>query len=425
MKRILIALLTLLVAAGVAWLVTRDQEQSARAERAQIRLLDFDARAVEAFTWSVDGDAWRFERDGDRWRVVSPVVDRADPGSVQRLFALALNADALQVIEDPADLADYGLDPPRRRLEVEGVDSPALRVGDKTPTSDGFFAHVEGRDEVLVLDYVTGRTLQVHPELMREATLTGARRGEITAIDIGWSDSTARLEREGESWWFVDPVRLPASASAVDRLLAALDETLVQGFIDDADPADPRFALEADSTLHLALQLDGTRRVLAFGATSEDGMRYTRLEGRDTVLLVPQEGLDGLPAGMQDLTARGLTAVNRYRVQRFDYRNGPASVSAARGDDGSWFSDDGRRLDDGQVYRLLVAVLEARVASWSVEPGTPGGTPVASLSFEVEDSAADRIVFYPGRRARVDSLPDVLFVTAGDPPPVPAALRGS
>jgi hypothetical protein len=419
-KRFLLALLALAAAVAGAWFVFQKEGEEQRRERAETRLLQFDARQVQALTWSVDGVPWRFEKQGESWRLVSPFRDNADPRSIQRLLGLPINAQAMQVIDDPAELSDYGLDPPVRRLELEGVDAPALRVGNKTPTADAYFAQVEGRPEVLVLDFMTGSALQVHPELLREATLTGLRRTEVNGLDLAWGDSAVRLEREGSAWWIVSPMRLPASSADVERLLGAIDETLAVGFVDDGEKDDPRFGFEGATALGVVVTTPSESRDLTFGSV-EEGLRFVRRGDRASILIVQDESLAGLPSGLNDLVGRALTGVNRYRVRSFEYRTSAGTLSAARGEDDAWVREDGGRLDDGLVYRLLVGVLEARVEDW--KPGAAGGgSPLATLEFGLEDGANDRIEFFAGRRARVESLPDVTFVTAGDPPAIPPAL---
>jgi len=181
--------------------------------------------------------------------------------------------------------------------------------------------------------------------------------------------------------------------------------------------------LDAPETIRVRLSTASSSREIRLGAAATDELRFAHREGRSPVLAIPAEGLDAVVADEKALGPETLTPWNRYRVVGFDYRVDDGALRAERGGERDWVADDGRPLDAGEVYALLVRLLEARVAGWSaVGAASPTG-PAASLDVTLDDGERERLEFFADGRARVGSMPHLLFRLASPPPPIPESLR--
>lgn len=423
MRRLLVGLLALALAAGAAWVVLNREHERVRRDRAQARLLMFDARAVTGLELRIPGERWRFERGDDGWRVTRPVSDLASEDGIYDLLGLTQRVTVTETIEQPEALASYGLDPPFLTIEVLGPQVPALHIGTVTPLNDGVFARVEGRPGVLVIDRFEADAFRQPPQAFRERRLTGLLLSEVVAVDVRRGSKRLRLEREGDSWWLSEPVRVPASEPAVDRLLAALDETPVMGFRDEGTASDPQFGLSAADTWIVTLHTADRSQEVRIGSEAAEGARYALREDRSAILAVPVERLDVLTVDETVFASESLTSYNRYRVVRFDYRAGDGALSAARNEAGEWTASDGHVLDPGAVYGLLVRVLEAPVEGFDPPPAVEAAEPRATLEIAMEDGATDRITFWPDGRATVASLPHLRFRVSAAPPTITDRLK--
>jgi len=423
MRRLLVGLLALALAAAAAWVVARREQVRERHDRAEARLLTFDSRAVTGLVLTTPQQTWRFERGEEGWRMVSPVTDNASDRDVYTLLAVTQQTTVVETIDEPEALASYGLDPPFLTLRVLGPEVPVLYVGTPTPLNDGVFARIEGRPGVLVLDRWEAEAFRKDPAALRDRSLTGLLLSEVTALEIRRGAKRVRVEREGDAWWLTEPLRVPASGSAVDRVLSALDETAVMGFQDFGDPAEPRFGLDGPETWIVTLYLPDGSHELRIGAPAAEGARYAKRQGREAILAVPDEGMDALTVDPAELGSDTLTPYNRYRVARFDYRTAEDRLSAARDESGVWSSSDGAVLDEGAVYGLLVRTLEARVEGFDAADARSPGEPLATLDVTLEDGASDRISFLPRDRAVVASLPRLVFRLRSAPPAIGERLK--
>lgn len=418
MRKILLALLAVAALGGTALVLTRHQDREERQERAQGRLPQFDHRRVTALVLTTEGADWRFARTEAGWRLESPVKDAGHDLRIPELLSSLTTTTVTRVIEQPEDaLSAYGLDPPAGRVRLEGVDAPALEVGDFTVDKQGIFARVTGRPAVLVLEAVMGHLLKRPPSAFRDDGLTGLQKSDLTAVSLEPPDGQPlRLERDAQGWWITRPTRLPASEAVMSRMLEALGAVRVEEFLDAASPDDPSLGL-GEGALRISLEGPRGARRLVLGAVTDAGLRIATRDDRGTVLAVDQEPLDDLPSGLDDLVNDRATKINRYQVSRFTYRKGSRSLTAVREGKDVWKDGAGTARPADAMVGLLARLLDAPVTGWRV--AAPATVPEAVLEFQVEGGGVDRLELFAGPQARVASLPDVTWTMSAPPPEVP------
>lgn len=424
MRKFLIVVAVLAALGAVLVVLGRRERRQQREERAEARLLQFDDRRVTGVRVTFRGTPWRFEKRPEGWRVTEPVRDAASESAVAIFVASTWRAVVSRVIEDPEDLAAYGLQPPVAKVEFEGVEVPALELGSVTPTGQGMFARVEGRPGVLVLanTLTTSDILEnPDPNRLRDPSLCDLHAAEVTEVDIEGPSGPVGLAREGDEWWIVRPRRLPAEASEVERLLNALEAAQVKGFLDGEPRDDPAFGL-GPGAVRISLHAGSSKRRMVLGAADGEGRRVATRDDRDTILVVDASGLDSLPLDVESVMSRNLSSVNRYLVTRFSYRSAGGEFEAVKQDD-SWVTAEGESVPEDEVYGFLVKVLEIPVSGWR---DAPGGSrrPMAALDYELRDGRRGRVEFLSPTEGRLPELPDVVFRLAGTPPAVPEPAGG-
>jgi len=418
MKRILV-LGAVVVALIVTVLVIRHrEEEQARMDRTEARLLSFGDREVEGIVMTVGGVDWRFEPGLQGWRVVAPVVDAASPDAINELIAAANRVAVIRVIDDPEALSAYGLDPPVASVRFEGVGA-VLHLGAVVPTGEGFFAAVEGRPGVLVLERSTiavGRLIQPDPYRLRDPVVLGIPRTSIAGLTASGRAGEVTLERRPDGWWITAPRVLPAADTEVERLLDALEQAEIRGFFDTADPDDPELGLGPEA-MRIEVNAGAATRRFVVGPARGEGERFVTRDDRETVLVTHAPGFDDLSFDLQSVATRRLSRVNRYQVAGFTYRNGDEGVTAERTGD-QWASEQGATLPDETIYGLLARILEVPVSGWSAAGGA-AAPPIAELRYRLEDGTEGVIAFLPANLAKVSEVDGLLYRLDGPPPAVP------
>lgn len=417
-KRILIGLLVLAVAATAFFVLRKQRAEEGRSARAGSRFVLFDDREVTSLEIVNRESQWELGRANGAWEIRTPVRDATDSMALGRLFSGLRHAVVTRTLETPESLDSYGLDPAAAEIVLGGVEAPRILLGDVVPTRDGVFARLEGRSGVLVLQMmVDAYRFAVNPALLRQRSVLGVSASTVQRVEVEVAGATRALEYEEDGWWLVEPGRVPASDDVVAALLSALGEVEVAGFLDGADPADPALGLGSGSP-EIVVYAGEATRTIRLGAKREGGLRVVLREDRPSPLLVPGEGLEGVPPAEGSFLGTRLTRVNRYEVTWFRYGAEGDVVEARRQGENGWVSGEDP-VPDETVYLLLARLLEMR-GTWSAGPAPKGAAPVAAtLEFETETGGTGRITYTSGGDAFVDSIPGAVF-RGSSPPAVPS-----
>jgi len=115
----------------------------------------FDETAGQPTSISIEaesGEKVAIERnENGEWVLLQPIETEASQGSSE---AAASQLMALRVLSKPeVALADVGLVEPLYVITVKltGGTEEMVRIGDLTPTGSGYYAKINGRNEVLIL----------------------------------------------------------------------------------------------------------------------------------------------------------------------------------------------------------------------------------------------------------------------------------
>lgn len=131
----LLLLLAVLAVAGLgAWLASRYTAQlEAEEESAGVAVLSIDTETVTALGWTYDGEEVSLVYDGGEWTYAASDVCPIDQSYPQAMVDALAALLAQETIEDPEELAGYGLEEPQCTvtLTADGADYELL-IGDET-----------------------------------------------------------------------------------------------------------------------------------------------------------------------------------------------------------------------------------------------------------------------------------------------------
>src|SRR5262245_35400192 len=70
---------------------------------------------------SESGELTTLKKEGDAWKIVSPIAAAASPNDASGIANALADMDVVRVVdENPADVKEYGLDAPRMQVEYKG-----------------------------------------------------------------------------------------------------------------------------------------------------------------------------------------------------------------------------------------------------------------------------------------------------------------
>jgi hypothetical protein len=153
----------------------------------------------------------------------------------------------------------------------------------------------------------------------RKGRVFSADTKDVTAIAITRAEDSVRLQREGEDWQVLEPVKARGSRSAVDELLANVMTAKIDREIDPNPKSLADFGLDkpaADLTLTLK---DGTTLGLQLGAKNPTGVWvYARERDKPAVFALGESVLRDATRPVADFRDRTILAFDAKQVTGFE-----------------------------------------------------------------------------------------------------------
>lgn len=387
------ALLFALVAAVAGFVFfyeIRGEDERAAREEADKRLFPgFEADEVEWIELATEGgDTARVERREGGWALTAPFDFPADEAAASGLTTALVGLVHEAAFDDPAALAEYGLEgEPLARFAAGGAEH-ALRIGDRTPIGGNTYAATG--DDAPVYAVAAYRTTAFQKSLddLREKRILRFERDRVRALDVRWQEGSVRVERDVEdgtpgAWRVAAPLEDAADGQAVDRLLSDLEFLRATAFRPRGQAAEgldePAFVAEIELAASEAGGEPETLRI-AIGSVVVEDRRDAEGPLDGAGYQVASARLDELPRTVdayRDRTLASFVGSDAERIELTFHAEGESQshvVTVTRGE-GGWTSEP-EVLDPAKLTTLLseLAALDgASVAAESAGPAELAG----------------------------------------------------
>lgn len=321
------------------------------------------------------------ERQGDTWRLTSPVSARADKRVVESLTRQLETAKFKATVEEAptdADLEKYGLKPPAFRVVAKAYVPDALEGGQEDParqrtltlhggienTFDGsVYVRREGDPRVYSADGSVRYALEKDVYALREKELLGLDEAAVKTLEVTGKAGPYTLEREGDkAWRLTKPSVLRADADKVKGLLQSLKDQRALSFPTDSAEertklgldkpvVDARFTLASGEPVRVRLSRVEQQGLAKVYALREQGAEATLAE-------VPEAALGVLDVGVAALKDRTVLVFPREEVRRLVFHVGAGNEPITLENT----SADGKALDGWKV----VSPQAGKAQTWKV-----------------------------------------------------------
>jgi hypothetical protein len=222
-------------------------------------LMHFDTTQVSSFTLARETGTIELEKEGDQWRIVKPIADRADTSEVLRLLDTARTLRATEFHDTiPEGEKAYGLDPPAVTLEVR-LDSDQARqvlvLGKGTLETNRTRFYARSRlpgSSLAEIPEFQAKNLQKTAFDLQERTLLRFKPEAVYQIKLASDAELVVLDKKveekpnkqggppikDERWSLISPKTGPAKQSIVSDLLTKLAQIKAAQFAADREKAD-------------------------------------------------------------------------------------------------------------------------------------------------------------------------------------------
>lgn len=416
----LILLAAVLVLGAFIWLVERKADTTDRRHEIARRALRFDPDKVKSIRLVTERLQAVVEKQGDQWRLTSPMAARADAGEVSRILDHLELMDRGEVITSRQQrkrqltLADFGLDQPRARIVLgEGDREMTILIGRDAPVGGNLFIKEASDGSVLTVATNLLAELPSDVTALRDRRLFLGFPGEAARVDLKRRDGLLQLARDASSVWRIrKPFTGRAAYDAVQGLLDGLYAARAVDFVADSFAAASLYGLD-EPAAQITLVGDARygEQVLLLGKPVEGrpDQVYATVQGTEAVLAVDRSLLTTVAVKADDLRDRRLITLPAYDIGYIEVQEGERILKLARAEDGVWTLTEPRQFEahDERIQAILSEWTGLRVDDFVDQPGTN----LAALGFA---PPARRIMF--ARRTPAAPADDAVTLVVSSQP---------
>ena len=437
-KSTILMILSVLIAAGVAWRLSDRPTSDQLAERSRRlfpRLKTENVTAVTINAGTEEIGLRRNEQNGKHWVIKRPISIRADQERVESLLAKVAQATRqsrpIEMGEASSEkLAEYGLAPPHPAITLHTPQAHhTIQLGSETGLGNLVYATASSGNRIITVSRNLADALDLTlNDLRSKQLIPDVRLDQIQTVTIGRPASTPDIvvERSEGRWQITEPVPDLADEKRLRNLLKIMVNREIEpgDFVDDSRREEILRALNrSDTTVCLATE---NKKVAVSLAKTEGSGRteyWAGSESGTTVASIPGETYEAISApstrGPDSLRQRSLLNFRTERVGEIMIERANSRLILRR-KRGTWrFADTGDPADAKTVNSILQGMRAARVEAVTATTALPAGGKTCRV--EIRDEAG-RIVGVL-QIGRIDAEADRAHVQRFDYPVVLAISK--
>lgn len=296
-------------------------------------------------TVQAKGATVTLERQGEGWRLTSPVSAKADTWAVESLLTQLQSGKFKATVEEApsdADLEKYGLKLPVFTVTAKayvpdaaggGKDDPSrqrtvtLHGGIENSFDGSVYVRRDADPRVYSVDGSVRHALEKDLYALREKEFLGLDEGSLKAIDVKAKVNSYSLERDADSSWrLTKPTVMRADGERVKQALQSLREQRALSFPTDSPEEHARLGLDkpvVDARFTLAQSEPVRVRLSHVKDGTESKVYALREQGSEATLAeVPEGALTVLDLPPRELRAKTVLAFKREDVKRLIFHPG-------------------------------------------------------------------------------------------------------
>jgi hypothetical protein len=273
----------------------------------------------------IEGRPAQDPKDKD-WFLTAPLQAKADRWAVADTLATKPSETEAKAFEEmPRDLSAVGLNAPPIKIILQLKDGKKVAVslgskvrrsvprdtastsGAATPAGmeekDLVYAAVEGRPELLLVDTSFFSDLDKDLMQLRDKHVVLLERPKIRSLQVQRKTGLSfSLAKRADMWYMDTPQPAKAKQTKVEDLLWNLEDMETSEFLDKA-PDLKHYGLAVPDVVITVGMADGKTLKLIFGYKTKEGRYYLKRDDSDTVFVVSDLLLNGLPKSADELKA--------------------------------------------------------------------------------------------------------------------------
>jgi len=415
-----LALLIVLVGLGayIYFVASKPKEDTASKQEKVFASFATD-KVSELKVKAASGDVTSLKKDGETWKIVSPITEKAADSEVSGLTSALEQVDIARVVdENPASLKEFGLDSPQVEVEFKSSDGKSngrLLLGEKNATGGNVYARRNDEKRVFLIPAYHQASLNKSTFDLRDKTLMTFARDKVDGVEVATGSDTVVIAKAGNGWKLTRPLSAAADESIVDSIISRLESAQMKSIVGEATPADLKKDGFDKPAVTATLNLGSAKATLVIGGKSGDDAFYARDSSKSTIVTVEKALVDDLTKKVDDYRRKDVFEGRAFTINHVELAGGGKTLAFDRVKGKDDTSPDTFRktgtttdLDKDKVQNLLTGLADIRATSFtSSRAGTGLDSPVLTVTFKFDDNKKEeKVVFGKGGKDAYASTSD-------------------
>src|SRR5213079_116458 len=235
-------ILAIIVLAGVAYFRFFEMKRSSteEARRQSQNMVNFDRTKIDGIVIQNGDEKIEIRRRDNKWRLETPFKDQADGTLVENLLSdletwqKEGTIPAKDIDADKSKLNEYGLYRPKLKLKLIGSDRPPEILFGKDAALEGrMYIRFENSKETFLAKQSVKKDIDKKAEEFRDKKLTDLTTAQVHRTALKTPAGEMELEKKGDHWDIVKPLRARADDEKVGDLIAQVTTARIQQFVTD------------------------------------------------------------------------------------------------------------------------------------------------------------------------------------------------
>lgn len=392
--------LVVVLAGLVGYIYFVDADRPPGGTEAKPKAFDIAADNIEEVqVRNAAGDTARLQRAGAGWQLIEPEKAEADTGVVSSMTASLASLEVQRVVdENPGDVKQYGLDPPRMDVAFRLKDRKELQhlhVGEKTPTGGDLYARKPDEKRVFLISSYLDATFNKTPFDFRDKAILKFDRDSAEGIELVKDGATVELSRKGTAWRIVKPIAVRADYAAAEAVMTRLSSAQMQQVVAPEAKDLKTYGLDKPS-LTTVVKSGSARATLLVGKSGAEGL-FAKDASRPIVFTVEESLATDLGKDISELRSKDMFDSRSFTANRVELRRDTETVTfeKTKGADGKevWRNAAGQNADTAKVEDLLTTLSNLRAQSFESAPRASLKTPALTATIRFDESKTETVTF--------------------------------
>lgn len=315
------------------WFVERGRDPEQGDKKPNV-FAALDAEAIEEIVLTNStGTQTTLRKAAGTWSITAPLAAATDAAEVSGLTTnLATLAEQRVVDEAPADLAPFGLLPPRVQIAFRTSGSQATRtllLGAKTATGGDLYAKTGDSPRVFLVSAFLDTTFDRSTFDLRDKTVALFDRASVDRVELARGADRVVIAKSASGWSLTEPYAVRADNGTVESFIGRINSATMKSI--DAEPATDLAPFGLDTPeLTVTLGLGSTTASFLLGKRASDGSVYARDGARSIVFTVDATLADDLRKTADDFRPRDLFEFRPFTASRIELTREAATTVFAK-----------------------------------------------------------------------------------------------